>query len=173
MTRYIFVNVIANGQVDFKSPYTAAHQPSIKECFMMLTDETDDRPGDLRVITEISEPSAAALNWYSRWIGEGAIVVGHSVEFHHGYLRAAMIPLGIDPHDGRTRTICTMLGLTGHVPKRNGRKGWPSFDECCDFFGITRAGTETAEDNARCLMQVFNGMLKVRDVPEIRTWKER
>lgn len=163
---YIFVNCIAAGPIDWKRPLTALGQPEIREAFMILT--APDH-GDL----EFDARSAAALNAYSNAIAKGFIVVGHSVEYHHGHLRATMIPMGIDPHDGRVHTICTMLGLTGHVPKRNGKKGWPTFDEACDFFCVTRAGTETAEDNARCLMQVFAGMLKIRDVPEPKTWKER
>ena len=166
--RYVFVNVIANGQVDFKSPYTAAHQPSIRECAMIGTDSYDD---SFRL--EITEPNAFNLNVYSNLIGDGAIVVGHSVEFHHGYLRAAMIAAGIDPHDGRVKTICTMLSLTGIAPKANGRRGWPTFGEACAWAGVERASRESAEDNARCLMQVFRAMEKAGVVPEPRVWKER
>ena len=170
MTRYIFLNCIANGQVDFKSPLTAAHQPSIRECFMIVVGD-DDGP---QITDELSGPSGTMLSRYAELIRRGdVVVVGHSVEYHHGHLRAAMIPGGLDPCDGRVKTICTMLSLTGHVTKRNGKKGWPSFNEACDHFMITRAGTETAEDNARCLMQVFRGMEAIGAVPEPKIWKER
>lgn len=149
MTSYIFVNVIANGQVDFKSPYTAAHQPSIKEAFGIWVPEEGGPICDLDLM------NSADLNLYSDETARGAVVVGHSVEFHHGYLRADMIRRGTDPRDGLVKTICTMLGLTGHVPKFNGRKGWPNFKEVCHHFGIERTTTETAEDNARCLKQAF------------------
>lgn len=166
--RYIFLNVIANGAVDFKSPLIAAHQPSIREAFGIL-DNGDGSPP-----YELDLKDSANLNAYSEAIATGAIVVGHSVEYHHGHLRADMITRGTDPHDGRVKTICTMLGLTGHVTKRNGKKGWPTFDEACDHFQITRAGVETAEDNARCLMQVFRGMEAIGAVPaEPKIWKER
>jgi hypothetical protein len=166
--RYVFINVIAAGQVDFKSPYTAAHQPSIRECAMIGTDSEDD---SFRL--EMTEPSGFNLNVYSNLIGAGAVVVGHSVEFHHGYLRAAMIPMGLDPCDNRVKTICTMLSLADVGVKSGGRKGWPKFQEACDYFHITRAGTESAEDNARCLLQVFRGMENIGVVPEVRVWKER
>ncbi len=168
LVQHIFANVIADGPIDWKRSLTAEGQPGIRECFMIVGD--DNGP---QIIDELDGPTATNLARYSEYIARGYIVVGHSVDYHHGHLRATMIPMGLDPRDGLTRTICTMLGLTGHVPKRNGRKGWPTFDEACDFFGITRAGVETAEDNARCLIQVFTGMLKVRDLPEVRTWKER
>lgn len=170
--RHIFVYCIAAGQVDFKSPYTAAHQPSIRECFMILTQE--DLNGDLHMMEELSGPSAFNLNKYNEAIAHSdTVVVGHSVEYHHGHLRAAMIAAGIDPHDGRVKTICTMLSLTGIVPKANGRRGWPTFGEACAWAGVERASRETAEDNARALMQVFRAMEKAGVVPEPRIWKER
>lgn len=169
LMQHIFVSVIAKGQVDFKSPYTAAHQPAIKECFMIVQGD-DNGP---QVLMELDGPSATNLNHYSEYVARGYTVVGHSVEYHHGHLRATMIPMGIDPRDGLTKTICTMLGLTGHVQKRNGRRGWPSFDESCEHFGITRAGKETAEDNARCLAQMFQSMIRAGIEPDTRTWKER
>lgn len=168
--RYIFVNCIAAGQIDWKTPLTAAHQPSIRDCHMIVAGD-DDGP---QIIDELTGPSAANLARYSELIASGYIVVGHSVEYHAGHLRAAMIPNGLDPCDGRVKTICTMLSLTGHVTKRNGKKGWPTFDEACDHFQITRAGVETAADNARCLFQVFIGMQAIGAVPdEPKLWKDR
>jgi hypothetical protein len=169
MTRYIFVNCISDGPIDWKRSLTAEGQPAIRECHMIVQGD-DDGP---QVIEELSGTDATTLARYANLISNGYVVVGHSVNFHAGALRAAMIPWGIDPCDGRTKTICTMLALTGHVTKRNGKKGWPTFDEACDFFCITRAGTETAEDNARCLMQVFRGMEKIGAVPEPLIWKDR
>ena len=169
LTRYIFVNCIANGDIDWKSPLTAAHQPSIRDCHMIVQGD-DNGP---QIIEELAGTDGATLARYSERIAEGRIVVGHSVEYHHGHLRATMIPMGIAPHDGRVRTICTMLGLNGYVVKRNGKKGWPTFGEACEHFGITRATPETAEDNARCLKLVFEGMLRIRDMPEAKVWKER
>jgi hypothetical protein len=163
--KLIFTNVIASGPVDWKAPLTAPHQPSIRECFLIVQDEGGT--------VEIPEATPTALGQYATYLAKGYVVIGHSVEFHAGALRAAMIPWGIDPCDGRAQTICTMLSLTGRVPKRNGKKGWPTFDEACDFFGITRAGTESAEDNARCLALVFKGMEAIGAVPEPKIWKER
>jgi DNA polymerase III epsilon subunit-like protein len=162
--RYVFVSCIANGPVNWKASLTAEGQPGIADCHMIYV-------GDDEI--EIPDASAAALVRYSNLIGGGAIVVGHSVEFHAGILRAAMLAAGIDPHDGRVNTICTMLGLTGRVQKHNGRKGWPTFDEACEHFGVTRAGTETAEDNARCLAKIFAGMQTIGAVPQPRIWKDR
>ena len=168
--RYVFVNVIANGQVDFKSPYTAAHQPGIRECFMIFAGD-DDGP---QVTAELSGPTGFNLTKYSDMIGYGdVVVVGHSVEFHVGYLRAALISAGLDPHDGRVKTICSMMSLTGVAPKANGRRGWPTFGEACAWAGVERAATESAEDNARCLVQVFRAMQKAGAEPEPKIWKER
>lgn len=169
LMQHIFTSVIAKGQVDFKTPLTAAHQPGIRECFMIVQGD-DNGP---QVIAELDGPTAANLAQYSEYIARGYVVVGHSVDYHHGHLRATMIPMGIDPRDGLTRTICTMLGLTGHAPKFNGRKGWPTFAEACHHFGITRASKETAEDNARCIAHVFQNMIRAGIVPDTRTWKER
>ena len=175
--RYIFINCIANGQIDWKTPLTAAHQPSIRECFMIVAGEIQNGFGhkDFDLLDEQAGPSATMLSRYAELIPYGdVIVVGHSVEYHHGHLRAAMIPNGLDPCDGRVKTICSMLSLTGHVTKRNGKKGWPTFDEACDFFQITRAGVETAADNARCLFQIFIGMQAIGAVPdEPKIWKDR
>ena len=168
MTRYIFANCIAAGPINWKSPLTAEGQPEIAQAAMIGMDSKDES-----FHLEMTEPNAFNLNVYSDLIGAGAIVVGHSVEYHHGHFRATMIPKGIDPCDGRVQTICTMLALTGHVEKRNGRKGWPTFDEACDHFGVTRAGTESAQDNARCLMAVFAAMQRAGIEPTVRTWKER
>lgn len=169
MTNYVFLNVIADGPVNWKSPLTAPGQPGIKDCFMILADE-DDGP---QITAELSGLDGANLVAYSNAVATGAVVVGHSVEYHHGHLRAEMISRGTDPCDGRVQTICTMLALTGHVQKRNGRRGWPTFDEACDHFLITRAATETAEDNARCLMQVWRGMQSAGIHPDARLWRER
>ena len=168
MTRFVFVNCVAAGQIDWKTPLTAAHQPSIREAAMIVTK-------DGLVAEEYAGPSATMLSRYAELIPYGdVIVVGHSVEYHVGHLRAAMIPNGLDPCDGRVKTICTMLSLTGHVTKRNGKKGWPTFAEACDHFQITRAGVETAADNARCLYQVFIGMQAIGAVPdEPKLWKDR
>ena len=84
-----------------------------------------------------------------------------------------MIPMGLDPRDGLVHTICTMFGLTGHVPKFNSRKGWPTFAECCHHLGIERASIETAEDNARCLVRVFQWMQKIGAEPVPKIWKDR
>jgi hypothetical protein len=165
--RYIFANVIAAGPIDWKAPLTAEGQPGIAECEMILADE------NCEIIESFADASGFCLARYSEHIGSGAIVVGHSVEFHHGALRAAMIPMGIDPHDGRVMTICTMLGLTGHAMKFNGRKGWPTFAEACHWAGVDRAATESAEDNARCLRLVFAQMQRQGIVPEPKVWKER
>lgn len=166
--RYIFANCIAAGPIDWKASLTAEHQPPIRECFILAQD-TEDESFHL----EMSAPSAFNLRVYSDMIAAGAVVVGHSAESHHAHLRATMIPMGIDPVDGRVHTICSMFSLTGHVPKQNGRKGWPSFDDVCAHYGITRAGTESAEDNARCLLQVFQTMQRLGIVPEPKIWKER
>lgn len=166
--RYIFVNVIAAGPINWKAPLTAPGQPGIREAFMIFT-ESDNSV----IITELDGTSSADFARYSEAIASGAIVVGHSVEYHHGHLRAEMIARGTDPCDGRVKTICSMLALTGHVPKFNNRKGWPTFVECCHHLGIERAGTESAEDNARCLARVFEWMEKIGAVPEPKTWRER
>lgn len=176
--RYIFVNCIAAGPIDWKRSLTAPNQPPIKDSFMILAEVGDMIAGEPLGFESIDEwPAANAynLNKYSNEIGSGAVIVGHSVDYHHGHLRATMLSVGVDLHDGRVKMLCTMLGLTGHVMKRNGRMGWPTFDEACHHFGITRAGEESAEDNARCLVQVFLGMVKMRDgiLPEIKIWKER
>ena len=166
--RFIFTNVIAAGQIDWKQPMTAPNQPAIREAFLIHTD------AELETIGEGSPVERSDwLGAYSSAIGAGAIVVGHSVEYHHGHLRAAMLARGIDPHDGRVNTICTMFALTGHVPKQNGRKGWPSFGDVCTHYGITRAGEESAEDNARCLREAFRTMMLAGIVPEPKIWKER
>ncbi len=161
--------MIANGTVDWKRPLTAEGQPGIRECHMIVQGD-DDGP---QVIEELSGTDATTLARYANLISNGYVVVGHSVHFHAGALRAAMIPWGIDPCDGRTKTICTMLQLTGHVPKFNGRRGWPTFGETCHHFGIDRADIESAEDNTRNLMRVFNSMMKMEIVPEPKIWRER
>jgi hypothetical protein len=168
--RYIFTNVIAKGAVDFKSPFTAAHQPDIRECFMVYVDE--DKPAQAFEESFTAEPTSQNLHKYAEAIASGWIVVGHSVSYHHGHLRAELIKRGSDPCDGRIKTICTMLGLAGRVPKFNGRNGWPSFAEVCHHYGITRAGTESAEDNARCLMQAFNSAEHAGIKFEPKIWKE-
>jgi DNA polymerase III epsilon subunit-like protein len=175
--KYIFINCIAAGPVDWKRSLTAPNQPPIKDCFMILAEVGQMLGGEPLGFESIDEwPAANAynLNQYAEQTARGAIVVGHSVDYHHGHLRAKMLEIGTDPFDGRVKTMCTMLGLTGYVTKRNGRTGWPTFDEACDHFGITRAGEESAEDNARCLIQVFLGMLRAREnPPEVKIWQER
>jgi DNA polymerase III epsilon subunit-like protein len=169
--RFIFANVIAAGQIDWKRPLTAAGQPPIQEAALIYTDENLDMLHE-----DVGELSGEILARYASAVGNGAIVVGHSVEYQHGHLRAAMIAAGLDPSDGRAQTICTMFGLTGHVPKQNGRKGWPSFGDVCHHYGITRAGRlgeESAEDNARCLREAFRTMVRLGIVPEPKVWKER
>lgn len=165
MGHFIFINCIANGPVNWKLPLTGPGQPGVREAFMIVTHDGE--------ILDEKPFGGEMLALYSHLLGQGFTAVGHSVDYHHGHLRAEMISRGTDPIDGRTKTICTMLGLTGHVPKRNGKKGWPTFDEACDFFCITRAGVETAEDNARCLAQVWRGMEAIGVEPETRIWKER
>lgn len=132
-----------------------------------------DPAKDFEITSELFDPTAENLSAYSRGIAAGWIVVGHSVEYHHGHLRAAMVPIGLDPRDGLTKTICTMMALTGHAIKANGRKGWPTFSEACSWAGVERAGTETADDNARCLLRVFRSMAKAGLVPEPKIWKDR
>lgn len=167
--RYVFVNCIAAGPINWKAPLTAPGQPGIREAFMIVRGD-DDGP---QIIAELDGTSSADLAKYSDLIASGYVVVGHSVEYHHGHLRAEMIARGTDPCDGRVKTICSMLALTGHVPKFNSRKGWPTFAECCHHLGIERAGTESAEDNARCLARVFEWMEKIGAVPEPKIWRER
>jgi hypothetical protein len=168
--RYIFTNVIAAGPINWKAPLTAPGQPEIADCFMIFAGDDEG----LQITDELSGPSASNLCKYAATIGHAdTVVVGHSVEYHHGHLRAAMIPMGLDPRDGLVRTICTMFALTGHVPKFNQRKGWPTFAECCHHLGIERAGTESAEDNARNLVKVFRWMEKISAVPEPKIWKDR
>jgi hypothetical protein len=162
---YIFVNVIADGKVDWQKPLTAEGQPGIRECHMLVTDD------DLTSLGEWSG-SASGLRAYNYAIAAGSIVVGHSVQYHHAHLRAIMIGMGIDPF-AKVHTLCTMLGLTGTVVKNNGKKGWPTFDEACNHFGVTRSGTESAEDNARCLLQVYRGMRTAGINPDTRIWKDR
>ena len=169
LMQHIFAIVIADGPIDWKRSLTAEGQPGIRECFMIVQGD-DDGP---QVIAELDGPTATNLAQYSEYIARGYIVVGHSVEYHVGHLRATMIPMGIDPRDGLTRTICTMLGLTGHVPKFNGRRGWPTFAETCHHFGIERAGTETAQDNAICLARVFESATRAGIEFTPKTWKER
>lgn len=164
---YIFTNVIAAGPVDWKHPMTAPGQPGIADCHMIVGAE------DGKVADELEGLTAVNLSRYATLIAMGFVVVGHSVEYHHGHLRAEMISRGLDPSDGRVQTVCTMFALTGHVPKFNQRKGWPTFAECCHHLGIERAGTETAADNARCLVQVFNWAEKIGAVPEPKIWKDR
>jgi len=169
MMNHIFVNCIAAGQIDWKSPLTAAHQPSIRDCHMIVQGD-DNGP---TVIAELAGPSAENLNRYAEFLARGYIVVGHSVEYHHGHLRVAMMQAGIDPCDGRVNTICTMLGLVGVVPKFNGKRGWPKFDEVCHHYGLDRAGTETAEDNARVLARVFDIATRTGVEFEPKIWKDR
>ena len=166
---YLFTSVLADGDIDWKRSLTAKGQPGIAQLFVVVTDD------DLNLLGEWTELSSSVLRYYSEAVASGSICVGHSVQYVYGHLRAEMIQRGTDPYDGRVKTLCTMLGLAGMFPKRNGRLGWPTFDESCDHFGITRAGTETAEDNARCLVQVFKGMERLRDgiLPEVTIWKER
>ena len=163
----LFTSDLSDGDIDWKRSLAAKGQPSIAQLFVVVTDD------DLNPLGEWTEPSSSVLRCYSEAVASGSICVGHSVQYVYGHLRAEMIQRGTDPYDGRVKTVCTMLGLTGYVPKRNGRLGWPTFDESCDHFGITRAGEETAEDNARCLVQVFRGMLRIREMPEVKIWKER
>jgi len=166
--RYIFVNCIAAGPVDWKKPLTAQGQPAIKECAMIGTDTEDE---SFRL--EMTEPSGFNLNIYGELIASGAVVVGHSVDYHHGHLRATMIPMGLDPCDNRVKTVCTMMGLTGIAPKANGRRGWPTFSEACAWAGVERAAIERAEDNCRSLVQVFRAMERAGVVPEPKVWRER
>lgn len=166
--RYIFVNVIPAGSVDWKRPLTAEGQPSIRDAAMICANENLDVEWEYA-----GELTAQALAAYSSAVGVGRIIVGHSAEYHHGHLRAAMMAAGLDPADGRTNTICSMMALTGHVPKFNGRKGWPTFAETCAHYGIDRAGEESAEDNARCLMSVFANMQRFGLVPEPKIWRDR
>jgi hypothetical protein len=166
--RYIFVNCIAAGPIDWKQPMTAPNQPAIREAAMICTNE------ELEILWEsVGELTAQSLAAYASAIGNSAIVVGHSVEYHHGHLRATMLPMGIETHDGRVQTMDTMFALTGVAPKANGRKGWPTFAEACAWAGVERAATESAEDNARCLRQVFGHMILHGIVPEPKVWKER
>lgn len=165
--KYIFANCIAAGPVDWKRPLTAPGQPGIREAFAIIQEGG-------KTIAELHDlPATSELGVLSHRVAQGFVVVGHSVEFHYGALRAAMIPWGIDPCDGRAKTVCTMLSLANCGVKRGGRNGWPSFQEACDYFQITRAGVETAEDNCRCLVQVFRGMEAIGVVPEPKIWKER
>jgi hypothetical protein len=168
LMRYIFVNVIAAGLIDWKQPMTAPNQPAIREAAMICTNE------ELEIMWEsVGELTAQSLAAYASAIGNGAIVVGHSVEYHAGHLRALLLARGLEPHDGRVNTICTMFSLIGHAPKADGRKGWPKFAEACAWAGVERAATESAEDNARCLRQVFGHMILHGIVPEAKVWKER
>lgn len=164
--RYIFVNVIADGPVDWKHSLTARGQPGIADFFMIAVQNGD-------VIRELGGTDSRILQTCSDLAGGGFVIVGHSVEYHWGHLRAEMISRGTDPCDGRVQTICTMLSLTGHVPKFNVRKGWPTFAECCHHLGIERANPQTAKDNARNLARVFEWMKKIGAVPEPKIWKER
>jgi hypothetical protein len=167
MSTFLFTSVIASGPVDWKQPMTAKGQPDISEMFVVETDN------EYRICGEWSGPSASLLNIYSNAIGSGSVAVGHSIQYAYGHVRAAMIASGIDPRDGRTRTLCTMLGLASAGAKRGGRNGWPTFDEACDHFGITRAGVETAEDNCRCLLAVFRGMERAGIAVEPKIWRDR
>jgi hypothetical protein len=169
MSKFIFLNCIANGALDWKQPLTAEGQPGIADCFMIFEGD-DDGP---QITAELSGPSAANLNQYAEAIASGVIVVAHSAQYHVGHLRAVMIAMGIDPCDGRTMTLDTMFALTGHAEKFNGRKGWPTFSEACAWAGVDRAATESAEDNARCLRLVFAQMQRQGIVPEPKIWRER
>lgn len=169
--RFIFTNVIAAGPIDWKKPMTAPMQPAVREAAMIYTDT------ELNVLHEdVGKVSGEALARFAGAVGKGAIVVGHSADYQFGHLRAVMLARGLDPSDGRALTICTMYGLTGHVPKQNGRKGWPSFGDVCAHYGITRAGPlgdESAEDNACCLREAFRTIIRLGIVPEPKIWKER
>jgi hypothetical protein len=168
LMRFVFVNCIAAGQIDWKAPLLAAHQPSIREAAMIYTDE------NLAIEHEsVGELSGEELARYANAVANGAVVVGHSVEYQHGHLRAALIAAGLDPSDGRAQTICSMFGLTGLAPKANGRKGWPTFAEACEWACVERAATESAEDNARCLLMVFKNWMDCGPIPEPKIWKER
>lgn len=167
MSKFIFLNVLANGAVDWTMSLTAQGQPPIGRYHAFIADS------DCVVLEELSELSGVHLSRYASLIESGAIIVAHSAQYHAGHMRATMIPMGLDPADGRTSTICSMMALTGHVPKFNGRKGWPTFAEACAHYGIDRAGEESAEDNARCLMSVFANMQRLGIVPEPKIWKDR
>jgi hypothetical protein len=162
----IFLNVIADGKVDWEKPLTAEGQPPIRDSHWLVTDP------DLMIIGEWPECTATALNAYNTALASRLVVVGHSVQYHHAHMRATMIGMGIDPFP-QVQTLCTMLGLTGTVVKNNGRKGWPTFDEACNHFVVTRSGTESAEDNARCLLQVYRNMRTAGINPDTKIWKDR
>ncbi len=167
--RYVFLNVIADGAVNWKLPLTAPGQPGIREYFMIVRGD-DDGP---QVIDEFDGSSCVHLVRYAELVASGYVVVGHSVDYHAGHVRAELVSRGIDPHDGQVQTICTMLSLTGHVPKFNGKRGWPTFAEACHHFGIERAAVESAEDNCRNLARIFSAMERLGIVPEPKVWRER
>lgn len=100
-------------------------------------------------LLEHGKPVVEVLEVYEQVIREGYCIAAFNAQHDCKTMRAELRRAGRDDLFLQTKNVCLMRKSNGPIPKRGGKKGWPSLEEARDFLhiphdGAHRAGADTA-----------------------------
>lgn len=191
---YIIVDTENTGLFDYKAPADAPHQPRLAEISMIFADENLEvereytaliKPDGWVMPPEATEihglthdmlmkkgiPAAEALQVYNAAIAERRVMAAHNAQHDAKQIRGELRRAGLPDLFEAAPNLCTMRSLVKvcQIPQQ-GRGGykWPSLQEACDFFGITRHAPHQGRGDAMDVLMVMRRMKEIGVLPEAK-----
>ncbi len=193
MKKYLVVDTETTGLFDFRQPADANGQPRMAQFAGLMVDNIDAEPKfcysayvkpdgwsmspDTGKVNGLSDeflmakgvPVSDTLDFYTKAINDGYIVVAFNSQFDTKVLRAELRRAGRDDLFDRTPNICVMRACTDivKIPRKTGNGfKFPKLGEACDHFGIVNSGAHDAYGDAYAAFAVMLKLHAFGALPE-------